>query len=225
MALRIAARYDPCRTVKADLQKIKADLALVKARLFNPCWGLREIKREIKRIECAIFNHTFGLSEIKTEISAIEAKLDNPSFGLSEIKAEISQIQACVCDHAEPAASNLTTGPIIKEGNEQALHLKAINYTSATQTVTFSVFNLANCLANPTLTPLEVTPCCAASTEINIGNKEANLEIRAELGDPSMLVSAATRTGNPGGGGNTLQRYPAALWLPLATFCTPTDID
>lgn len=203
MTLRVAAKYDPCRTVKVDLQKIKADLALVKARLFNPCWGLREIKREIKRIECAIFNGTFGLSEIK---------------------AEISQIISCVCDQAG-AGSRLTTGPLLADNNEKVAHLKARNYTSATQTVTFSVFNLDTCTQAPTLAAVEVTPCCAAFTELAIpGN--FNFEIQAQLSDPNaLLVSAATRSGNVGAGGDVKQIYPAALWLPLTTFCTPSDID
>ena len=55
----------------------------------------------------------------------------SPTFGLSEIKAEVSALVAR-CG----ASQNLTTGPFFKDTNEQKILLKALNYSSITQSVT-----------------------------------------------------------------------------------------
>lgn len=198
------------------LSEIKAEISAIEAKLDSPTFGLSEIKAEISAIEAKLDSRTFGLSEIKAEVSAIEAKLDSPTFGLSEIKAEVSELLA-----ARGLSQNLTTGPFLKTLTENALHLKALNQTATTQSVTFFVHNLTPCITTFTVVEfLNITSCCADFTEILTDISPLNMEVRAQLSTTfGIFVYAATGILPLLGSLTKVETFHSADWLPLGTVC------
>ncbi|MBO8138472.1 MAG: hypothetical protein H0Z40_10125 [Desulfotomaculum sp.] len=219
---------------KFGLKEIKCEVHGIEKKLDDPDFGLQEIKSNVSAIldivkdldfsgdllkdiksevsNIAVFSDTFGLSEIKAEVSAIESAVFSETFGLSEIKAEVSQLLAF-----RGASTSLTTGPFFKDNNEQSLILKALNDTSIPQSVTFFVYDIDECPKSllAAVPFLNITECCAASTEVNIGSDDRELEVRAQLSTTfGIFLYAATRSGQ----GQVQQVFKAGEWLPASTF-------
>jgi hypothetical protein len=219
------------RNIEAILKKIQLALCIIEGGIFNPTFGLKAIKAEVSAIEAKLDSPTFGLSEIKAEVSTIEAKLDvalpeikfeiinienkldSPTFGLSEIKAEVSELLA-----AQGRAINLTTGPFLKLASDTGVHLKALNYTNTTQSVTFFIHNLTPCITTITVVPFaNITPCCMDATDVSLGINRINMEIAAQLSTTFGIFVYATTTSVLGT--VKTEMFKSADWLPLRTIC------
>ncbi|MEW6696888.1 MAG: hypothetical protein ACOY35_11755 [Bacillota bacterium] len=208
--------------IKSEVSMIETIVGGIMDMIDNPTFGLEEIKIEVSDILAIVtdivLNPVFGISEIKAEVSNIENAVFSPTFGLEEIKAEVSQILA-----NQGVSPFLTTGPFFVDCEEQTLHLKALNNTNVTQSVTFTVRNLMGCpvtMANNIF--LTIPACCGTFVEVALpGIGERNIEVRAQRSSAiGVLVYLATKTALPNCQGSRVNEFKHAEWVPVATFCT-----
>lgn len=204
------------------LADIKSEISAIESAVFSPTFGLEEIKAEVSDILAIVtdivLNPVFGISEIKAEVSNIETAVFSVTFGLEEIKAEVSQILA-----NQGVSPFLTTGPFFVDCEEQTLHLKALNNTNVTQSVTFTVRNLMGCPVTAVNNVfLTIPACCGTFVEVALpGTGERNLEVRAQRSSATgVLVYLATKTALPNCQGSRVNEFKHAEWVPVATFCT-----
>lgn len=203
------------------LADIKSEVSAIESAVFSPTFGLEEIKAEVSDILAIVtdivLNPVFGISEIKAEVSNIESAVFSVTFGLEEIKSEVSLILA-----NQGMSPFLTTGPFFADCEEQTLHLKALNNTNVTQSVTFTVRNLTCPVTEVNNVFLTIPACCGTFAEVALpGTGERNIEVRAQCSSATdVLVYLATKTALPNCQGSRVNEFKHAEWVPVATFCT-----
>ncbi|GAB6181507.1 hypothetical protein JCM14036_28260 [Desulfotomaculum defluvii] len=201
--------------IKSEVSEILSIVSNLNVDIEIPITLLNDIKSEISAIESAIFNPTFGLAEIKAEVSAIESAVFNATFGLLEIKSEVSQILA---NQMESPSLFLTSGPYLRECEEENIVVKALNNTTEPQTVTFVVRPLG--FAPPLCPPFatvtfDLEPCSSAEEVLDLTEVPLNVEIRAIRSNMGVLIYAATTTCS----GRKVTNFKHSDFVPVPTFC------
>lgn len=213
---------------KFGLKEIKKEVAHIEDAVFSPTFGLEEIKSEVSLIETIvggimdeITSPTFGLTEIKAEVSHIESAVFSPTFGLEEIKSEVSQL---LFDFEQfigtrGPAQNLTTGPFLQTLGENNIELKAFNATGTFQDTVFRIRDVDDCPPSPiaTVTFANITPCCAAFTNIDIAGPGRNIIVNAHTSSTfGIFLYTATTSADQT---SKFTELFTGDFLPLGTFC------